>query len=83
MQSRARIAMDIPSSRHSAENQHFQDLEFFNRIGHKQPLVLTRLVMNTRLSSSGSPASETQVYEPPNTCRFLDTKKPWPLNQTL
>jgi len=49
----------------------------------KQPLVLTQLVMNTRLSSSGSPTSETQVYEPTNTYKFLDMKKPGPLNQTL
>ena len=33
MQSRARIAVDFQSSRHSAENRHFQVLEFFNTIG--------------------------------------------------
>ena len=33
--------------------------------GQLRPLVLIQIVMNTRLSSSKSPTSETQVYELP------------------
>ena len=35
MQSQVRIALDFPSSPHSAENPGFSVLEFFNTIGRK------------------------------------------------
>jgi hypothetical protein len=40
MQSRARIALNFPTSWHSAENRHYSDLEFFNRIGRVQRKVV-------------------------------------------
>ena len=43
MQSRARIALDFPNSRHSAENRHYSDLEFFNTIGQKPPFEQTSI----------------------------------------
>ena len=35
----ARTVLDSTSDWHSAENRRLLDLEFFNRIGRKQPLI--------------------------------------------
>ena len=44
MQSQVRVALDFPNNRHSAENRHYSDLEFFNRIGQKPLYIESKFI---------------------------------------